>query len=64
MRRIGETCTAAQTRIHCNDIVTEEYDQNGATSGGAVAFPSEWRPLLRSDRLLGSPGADRRSFGY
>ena len=26
-------------------------------------FPSEWRPLLRSDRLLGSPCADRQSCG-
>ena len=32
-------------------------------SGGAVAFPSEWRPLLRSDRLLGLPAADRQSLG-
>ena len=29
MRRIGETCTAAQTRMRCQDVATEEYDQNG-----------------------------------
>jgi hypothetical protein len=32
-------------------------------SGGAVAFPSEWRPLIRSDRLLGLPAADRQKLG-
>jgi hypothetical protein len=32
-------------------------------SGGAVAFPSEWRPLLCSDRLLGLPAAHRQSLG-
>jgi hypothetical protein len=34
-----------------------------ARNCGGDALPSEWRPLLRSDRLLGSPGADRQSFG-
>ena len=29
MRRLGATCTAAQTRIRCNDVATPEYDQNG-----------------------------------
>ena len=63
MRRMGATCTAAQTRMRCERIVARNYDRNGAESGGAVAFPSEWRPLLRSDRLLGLPAADRQSLG-
>ena len=29
MRRIGATCTAAQTRMRCKDVATQEYDQNG-----------------------------------
>ena len=29
MRRIGATCTAAQTRIRCKDVATQEYDRNG-----------------------------------
>ena len=29
MRRIGGTCTAAQTRLRCKDIATQEYDRNG-----------------------------------
>ena len=29
MRRIGETCTAAQTRMRCKDVATQEYDRNG-----------------------------------
>jgi hypothetical protein len=64
MRRIGETCTAAQTRMRCERIVARKYDRNGAESGSAVAFPSEWRPLLRSDQLLGLPAADRQNLGY
>ena len=63
MRRMGATCTAAQTHMHSRRIPSQEYDRNGAESGGAVAFPSEWRPLLRSDRLLGLPAADRQSLG-
>ena len=63
MRRMGATCTAAQTHMHSRRISSQEYDRNGAESGGAVAFPSEWRPLLRSDRLLGLPAADRQSLG-
>ena len=63
MRRMGATCIAAQTRMRCERIVARNYDRNGAESGGAVAFPSEWRPLLRSDRLLGLPAADRQSLG-
>ena len=63
MRRMGATCTAAQTHMHSRRIPSQEYDRNGAESGGGDALPSEWRPLLRSDRLLGSPGADRQSFG-
>ena len=63
MRRMGATCTAAQTHMHSRRIPSQEYDRNGAESGGGDALPSEWRPLLRSDRLLGSPCADRQSFG-
>jgi hypothetical protein len=63
MRRMGATCTDAQTRMRCECIVARNYDRNGAESGGAVAFPSERRPLLRSDRLLGLPAADRQSLG-
>ena len=63
MRRMGATCIAAQTRMRCKRIVARNYDRNGAESGGAVALPSEWRPLLRSDRLLGLPAADRQSLG-
>ena len=63
MRRMGATCTAAQTHMHSRRIPSQEYDRNGAESGGAVALPSEWRPLLRSDRLLGLPAADRQSLG-
>ena len=29
MRRIGGTCTAAQTRTRCKDVATQEYDRNG-----------------------------------
>jgi len=29
MRRIGATCTAAQTRIRCKDVATQEYDRKG-----------------------------------
>ena len=60
---MGATCTDAQTHMHSRRIPSQEYDRNGAESGGAVAFPSEWRPLLRSDRLLGLPAADRQSLG-
>ena len=63
MRRMGATCTAAQTHKHSRRIPSPEYDQNGAKSGGGDALPSERRPLLRSDRLLGSPCADRQSSG-
>jgi hypothetical protein len=63
MRRMGATCADAQTHMHSRRIPSQEYDRNGAESGGAVAFPSEWRPLLRSDRLLGLPAADRQSLG-
>ena len=44
MRRMGATCTAAQTHMHSRRIVYQEYDQNGAESGGGDALPSEWRP--------------------
>ena len=60
---MGATCTAAQTHMHAQRISSQEHDRNGAKSGGVDALPSEWRPLLRSDRLLGSPCADRQSFG-
>jgi hypothetical protein len=53
MRRIGETCTAAQTRIRCKDIATEEYDQNGGriqrrrrVPVGMASFASQ-RPIAR-----------------
>jgi hypothetical protein len=60
---MGATCADAQTHMHSRRIPSQEYDRNGAESGGAVALPSEWRPLLRSDRLLGLPAADRQSMG-
>ena len=60
---MGATCADAQTHMHSRRIPSQEYDRNGAESGGAVALPSEWRPLLRSDRLLGLPAADRQSLG-
>jgi hypothetical protein len=60
---MGATCTAAQTHMHPQRRPSQEFDRNGAKSGGVDALPSEWRPWLRSDRLLGSPGADRQSFG-
>jgi hypothetical protein len=60
---MGATCTDAQAHMHSRRIPSQEYDRNGAESGGVVAFPSEWRPLLRSDRLLGLPAADRQNFG-
>ena len=63
MRRMGATCTAAQTHMHSQRIPSQEFDRSGAESGGVDALPSEWRPWLRSDRLLGSPGADRQGFG-
>ena len=44
MRRMGATCTAAQTHMHSRRIPSQEYDQNGAESGGGDALPSEWRP--------------------
>ncbi len=43
MRRRGATCTAAQTHMHSQRISSQEYDQNGAESGGGDALPSEWR---------------------
>ena len=43
MRRMGATCTAAQTHMHPQRIPSQEYDQNGAESGGGDALPSEWR---------------------
>ena len=60
---MGATCADAQTHMHSRRIPSQEYDRNGAESGGAVALPSEWRPLLRSDRLLGLPAADRQRLG-
>ena len=55
MRRIRATGTATQTQMCCEGIPVREHDQSGAESGGGDALPSEWRPLLRSDRLLGLP---------
>ena len=63
MRRMGATCADAQTHMHSRCIPSQEYDQNGAESGGGDALASEWCPLLRSDRLPGSPFADRQSSG-
>jgi hypothetical protein len=60
---MGATCTAAQTHMHSQLTPSQEFDRNGAKSGGVDALPLEWRPLLRSDRLLGPPCADRQSFG-
>ena len=60
---MGATCTDAQTHMHSQRIPSQEYDRNGAESGGSDALPSEWRPLLQSDRLLGLPAADRQSLG-
>ena len=53
MRRIGETCTAAQTRIRCKDVATEEYDRNGGgirrrrrVPVGTASFAAQ-RPIAR-----------------
>jgi hypothetical protein len=53
MRRIGETCTAAQTRIRCKDVATHEYDRNGGgirrrrrVPVGMASFAAQ-RPIAR-----------------
>jgi hypothetical protein len=53
MRRIGETCTAAQTRMSCKDVATQEYDRNGGgirrrrrVPVGMASFASQ-RPIAR-----------------
>jgi len=53
MRRIGETCTAAQTRMRCQDVATEEYDRNGGgirrrrrVPVGMASFAAQ-RPIAR-----------------
>ena len=53
MRRIGATCTAAQTRIRCKDVATQEYDRNGGgirrrrrVPVGMASFASQ-RPIAR-----------------
>ena len=53
MRRIGATCTAAQTRMRCKDVATQEYDQNGGgirqrrrVPVGMASFASQ-RPIAR-----------------
>jgi len=53
MRRIGETCTAAQTRIRCEDVATQEYDRKGGgirrcrrVPVGMASFASQ-RPIAR-----------------
>ncbi len=53
MRRIGETCTAAQTRMRCKDVATPEYDRNGGgirrhrrVPVGMASFASQ-RPIAR-----------------
>ena len=53
MRRIGGTCTAAQTRIRCKDVATQEYDRNGGgirrrrrVPVGMASFASQ-RPIAR-----------------
>ena len=56
MRRMGATCTAAQTHMHSQRIPSQEYDQNGAESGGGDALPSEWRRCA-SQRPIASVAA-------
>ena len=53
MRRIGGTCTAAQTRLRCKDVATQEYDRNGGgirrrrcVPVGMASFASQ-RPIAR-----------------
>ena len=53
MRRIGGTCTAAQTRIRCKDVATQEYDRNGGgirrrrrVPVGMASFAAQ-RPIAR-----------------
>ena len=53
MRRIGETCTAAQTRMRCKDVAAEGYDRNGGgirrrrrVPVGMESFASQ-RPIAR-----------------
>jgi hypothetical protein len=56
MRRTGATCTAAHTHMPPQRIPSQEYDQNGAESGGGDALPSEWRPCA-SQRPIASIAA-------
>ena len=53
---MGATCTAAQTHMHSQRIPSQEYDQNGAESGGGDALPSEWRRCA-SQRPIASVAA-------
>ena len=53
---MGATCTAAQTHMHPQRIPSQEYDQNGAESGGGDALPSEWRRCA-SQRPIASVAA-------
>ena len=54
MRRLGATCTAAQTRMRCKDVATQEYDRNGGgirrrrrVPVGMASFASQ-RPIARN----------------
>ncbi len=51
---MGATCTAAQTHMHSQRIIYQEYDQNGEESAGAL--PSEWRRCA-SQRPIASVAA-------
>ena len=53
MRRLGATCTAAQTRMCCKDVATQEYDRNGGgirrrrrVPVGMASFAAQ-RPIAR-----------------
>ena len=50
MRRMGATCTAAQTHMHSHRISSQEFDRNGAKSGGVDALPSEFMASVASQR--------------
>ncbi len=54
MRRLGGTCTAAQTRMRCKDVAAEGYDRNGGgirqrrrVPVGMASFASQ-RPIARN----------------
>jgi hypothetical protein len=62
MRRMGATCADAQTHMHPQRITSQEYDQNGAESGGGDALPSEWRPCASQRPIASIAGGGSARF--